>query len=461
MTEALELIYVGRARTHCRTVAQEPAQCEAGISGPLQKTISRMTIPTRFLEGPGTLRSVLECARVALRRDRAVLSACVALLAALVPEAALSQTAGTVSGRVVDERTEQPVSEAVVRIAGIEVEALTDGAGLFSLSMIPVGEQLILFEHLAYGEHSRRVLVEPDGHLQFEVRISQQAIELAPLVVESRTDLERRRQSTGFSMNEVEAEEIDQAARIGQTLSELLRDRLPGAFIRGSCLETRGPTGGSRCREVRIILDGIPISAPGTLLATMPISNIERLELLSAGEAGARYGSLGGNGVLLIETKTGRRPDQRLAAESRVTGFDWSGESEPYPWTKVFGSALLANAVGLGVGYALSKDCFRFTEESLFGLRTQCDGFKTTAAGFISLGLPSVAGSYAARWAGSTARSQGRILPMAVGGTLTSLAGYLLVIAGDPAGEIVGAVILGVTVPALMALSDRVFRTLR
>lgn len=295
----------------------------------------------------------------------------------------------------------------------------------------------------------------------FEVRLSQRAIELAPLVVESLSELDERRVSTGFSMNEVVADEIDEAARTGQTLNELLRDRLPGAFTRGSCLESRGARAGSRCREVRVIMDGVPVSSTSALLSTMPISNIERVELLSAGEAGARYGSFGGNGVLLIETKRGIRPDRLQPEGERLTGFDWSLETEPYSWPKVFGAAFLANALGLGISYALSSDCFRVTEEASLGLRTVCDGFKTTAAGFVSLGLPSVAGSLAARWAGSTARSRGRVLPMAVAGALTAMSGYLLVIHGDPAAEATGAVMLGITVPALMTLSDRVFRSLR
>ncbi len=415
----------------------------------------------RLLDGLWRLLFTLNHARVASGRALVVPGFLATSLFVTFPGDAHAQAAGSVSGLVVDDQTGRPISEAIVRIMGTEIQVLTGESGAFLLSMVPVGERQLRLEHLAYGEHTRRVLVEPDSELKFEVRLSQQAIELAPLVVETLSELERRRESTGFSMNEVVAEEIDQAARTGQTLSELLRDRLPGAFIRGSCLESRGPTGGSRCREVRIVLDGIPISAPGTLLSTMPISNIERVELLSAGEAGARYGSLGGNGVLLIETKTGRRPDRMRDDEDRLTGFDWSAEAEPYGWPKVFGSAFLLNAIGMGISYAMYSDCFQLTGESDLGLRTVCGGVKTTASGFVSMGLPSLAGSFGARWAGSTSRSHGRLLPMAVGAMLTTMSGYLLVIYGQPTAEAVGGVILSIGVPAVITLSDRVFRTLR
>ena len=429
-------------------------------------TTTKRPSMTISLRPDGSFRCLpaLERARVASRRSRVGVPAyvfLVALLAVALPVGAQAQAMGSVSGRIVDDATGQPISEAIVRIVGTDIEVLTGETGAFTLSMIPAGEQQLRLEHLAYGEHTRSVLVERDGELRFEVRLSQRAIELEPLVVETLSDLDQRRVSTGFAMNEVLVDEIDHAARTGQTLSELLRDRLPGAFVRGSCLEGRGITGLSRCREVRIVLDGIPISSPGTLLTTMPISNIERLELLSVGEAGARYGSLGGNGVLLIETKTGRRPDRALDEETRLTGFDWSAETEPYPWPKVFGSAFLLNAVGMGASYLLYKDCFELTGESSLGLRTKCDGFKTTASGFVSLGMPNLAGSFAARWAGSTARSRGRLLPMAIGAMLTSMSGYLLVIYGQPAAEVAGGVVLALGVPAFITLSDRVFRTLR
>ena len=283
------------------------------------------------------------------------------------------------------------------------------------------------------GTHTRTIFVAPEADLAFEVRLSQRALELAPLVVESLTELEGRRISTGFSMNEVRREEIDQAARRGQNLSQLVRDRLPGASVRGPCIDTRGGRGG-RC-EVAIIIDGVPIADPGSLLATMPISNIERLEMLTAGEAGARYGSLGVNGVLLIETRRGTHVNGGREDERRVTGFEWSLEQQPYRWKRVLASAFLANAVAVGVSLTLSDRCFRLTEAASLGLRAECSGVGAMSAGFLSLGLPSVVGGLAASWAGATSRSRGRLAPSVAMSTLGLLAGYVLLIHGDPRAQ--------------------------
>lgn len=386
--------------------------------------------------------------------------ALLAVMSATLPATSASaQSVPAVSGRVIDDRTGRPIAGAVVRILGTDLEALTDGNGSFAIRGLPTGERHLALEHLAYGAHIRVLLVEPASDFAFEIRLSPEAIELAPLIVEAPTELEARRLSTGFSMSEVVREEIDQAVRIGQTLPELLRDRLPGALVRGPCILTRGARGGD-C-EVAIILDDIAVSDPASVLALMPISDIERLELISPGEASARYGNLGANGVLLIETLRGTRARRNPRDARRLSGLDWSLEPEPYRWRRVLAGTFLANAAGLGVSLALSEKCFRLTREASLALRTECNGFETMSAGFLSIALPSVAGALAARWAGGTTRSRGRVMPAAVTGGLGLLAGYMLVIQGDSKTHAAGVVTLSVAVPVLAALSDRAFRSLR
>jgi hypothetical protein len=196
----------------------------------------------------------------------------------------------------------------------------------------------------------------------------------------------------------------------------------------------------------------------------MPIHDIERMELLSPGEAGTLYGGASW-GVLLIETRTGPRRRGPAADPRIVSGFDWSAEQQPYRWKAVLGSSLVGNALGLGIALMVANKCLKPNTNGLLGVRSDCGPLITMGAGFVTLGLPSVAGSAAARWAGATVRSRGRLLPSAVLGSLAGASGYLFLVRGETgesaaAGK-VGAVILTIGTPLLMTLSDRVFRALR
>lgn len=378
---------------------------------------------------------------------------------------------GTITGRVVDEDTRRPVEDVAVRIEGSDHETLSDERGMFSLPDVPAGEQRLLLEHLSYGEHARRVMVNEAENLTLEARISTRAIELAPLLVETLTDLDRRRVTTGAQINEVERPEIDLAGRAGRGLHELLREEIPGASMRpgrlgGACIEFRGArSGGGECRELTVFVDGVRIADPGLFYTTTRPADIERMEILSPAEAGARYGSVSGNGVLLVET---RRPPERrrstgLPGEEGAldAGFDWTEEARPYAWKRVFATSFLANAVGVGLSLALADQCLWRTDAGSLGLRTRCGGVATTGIGFLSMALPALGSSAAAQWGGQTDRSRGRITPTSLTAALGIASGYMLVIHGTGASETIGSVVLGVGVPTLTTLADRLFRSLR
>jgi len=381
------------------------------------------------------------------------------------PESQSASAAGTVSGRVIDASTRRPISDVVVRVDGSSLETLSDRNGLFLITGVPIGDQRLVLQHLSYGEHARRVAVNDGETLMFEARLSTQAIELAPLVVETLSELDRRRITTGAQINEVERTDLDVGARTGRTLAELLRERIPGTSVRqgrlgGACVEFRGArSAGGACRELTVFVDGVRIADPGLFYTTIPPGDIERMELLSPAEAGARYGSLSGNGVLLVET---RRPPQRRAgtdlADNAVSGFDWTGESRPYAWKRVFATSFVANAIGVGLSLALADQCLWRTEAGSLGLRTRCGGAATTGIGFLSLTLPSVGSSVAAQWGGATERSKGRVTPASLTTALGVTSGYMLLIHGTGTSEALGTAVLVVGVPVLTTLADRIFR---
>jgi hypothetical protein len=380
---------------------------------------------------------------------------------------------------VLDRSNRQPVSQVEIVVQGTDLRAVTDTLGRFRFAQVQAGLRVLVVQHLAYGQHSDSVAVRAGEDVRLEILISSRAIQLAPVLVEVRTELEQRRRTTGHGMNEILQPEIDEAAQRGLNLGELLRDGMPGLRVRPvsqrEAISSFGPTycieyrGGASlrggCNEVSVYLDGVQISAPANLYSTLPLRQIERLEVLSPGEAGAQYGLMGGAGVLLIETRQGPRPVERAMREDRsISGFDWSGEQQAYRWTRVAFSSILANALGVGLGMLVADPCLNINRDGP-PIRISCNPAIAVGASMVTLALPGAAGGLAARWAGGTDRSQGRFAPSAVLGTLTVAAGYLMYVQGDSdrskTMQNAGVVVLTVGTPIVTTLSDRVFRVLR
>jgi hypothetical protein len=284
--------------------------------------------------------------------------------------------------------------------------------------------------------------------------------------VETRTELEQRKRSSGTHINEINRKDIDEASQRGMGLGDLLKQGMPSLTVRGNCVEYRGARrGNGPCHEIYAVMDGVPVSSPALLVATMPLQDIERLEILSPAEAGASYGVFSGFGVLLIETRKGPTKERLREAGQPLTAVDWSQEAEPYKWQRVMLSSFGGTAVGLASGMFVGRQCLKVSETDFSGLRPKCSALPTMGAGFVLIGLPGVAGGYAARRAGSTVRSQGRLAPSALLSTLSTASGYLIWVQGKTirsrGTQLAGMGVLFVGTPLLTAFSDRFFRALR
>jgi hypothetical protein len=253
---------------------------------------------------------------------------------------------------------------------------------------------------------------------------------------------------------------------------ELLRDAMPSVSVTQqsmgfiSCVEYRGAVNmRGQCQQMSIFIDGVYVSSPGTVPPNMPLNDVERIEAIGPGQAGVQYGSLGGAGVLLIETRTGAEARATRRINELPTGMDWSGETQPYAWTRTLGSSFLANAVGLGLGWLVAGQCLSVEDQGSIGVRERCGALPSIVTGAVAVALPNAAGSYAAQWSGQTDRTRGRFLPAAILGALPSITGYLLYFEGHGKDSAfmkgAGLGLLTVGTPVLMTLSDRLFRVLR
>lgn len=95
----------------------------------------------------------------------------------------LTRVYGAVQGRIVDAETLEAIPAATARVEDLGYGVLSDDTGRFRLDQMPPGDVEITFSHVAYGDQSVTVQVVPGSNTAVEFRISQQAIEMAPIAV--------------------------------------------------------------------------------------------------------------------------------------------------------------------------------------------------------------------------------------------------------------------------------------
>ena len=137
-------------------------------------------------------------------------------------------------------------------------------------------------------------------------------------------------------------------------------------------------------------------------------------------------------------------------------------------WAKVYGAALLGNAVGLVAAGALLRKCMDLRTRTFFRGDDYCGAGPLLGTSLLTALLPPVTASLTARWAGSTDRSIGGFRQSLLYSLPVFVPGFALttVSAGDSGSGLTGLEMAGLTVvvlagPLLNTLADRIFRNTR
>jgi hypothetical protein len=338
-------------------------------------------------------------------------------------------------------------------------------------------------DHVAYGTREHEFSVTAGMSVRLEVRLAEEAIELEPLVVETQTTRQRAQRAQGSSLNLVERPEIERALGTSKHLGDLIRQTIPGIRLRQTnnlagtdvCLEFRAAATISLvnrrpCNHPMVLLDGVVVSDPNYLYGTIGLANVERIQVIPPGEAGARYGTGSLYGVILIDTRppgsTGLMDDRPMRPPvlrpSRVS-FDWTQDPDGHPVARAGTGAFLGNALGLAAGIALGQRCIAVDDKDQ--IVTSCGGVGNAAAVMGAIALPALGAALGSRWGGGTENSVGRFLPAMVGAGMMIFPGYAFSMStvggGSHAANAVGNALLVVGAPLVVTLADRLFRNLR
>lgn len=257
-------------------------------------------------------------------------------------------TGGTISGRVVDSTSQQPLANVQVQVVGTPRGALSRNDGTYTILGVSAGAQTLRVTRIGYTPQTRLVSVVERETVTADFMLAASAVNLQAVVVTG-YGTQRREAITG-SVATLDASEAN--VGVVNNANALLTARVTGVNIvsnngepgANAQIRVRGGTSISASNEPLYVVDGVPLQNDNAVAAGVAIGNsaalgrsplnslnpsdIASLTVLKDASATAIYGSRGANGVILIETKRGRAGasqfeyDGYVAASRAANSYD-------------------------------------------------------------------------------------------------------------------------------------------
>ena len=234
----------------------------------------------------------------------------------------------TVSGTVTDSQDGKPLPGVTVRVKGVQVGTTTGSNGEYSIS-VPTSVTTLEFSYVGFTIQSKAI----SSSNKVNVALVSDVNDLSEVVVTGYGSIQRK--SFTGSTSTVTAEQI--ANKPVQSFGQGLVGQATGVSIvqpngllnNPPVIRVRGLSSLSLSSFPLVVVDGIPISTSNTSqnsAANNPLGDInpediESIDILKDAASTAIYGSRGAAGVLIINTKKGKKGETKLSYDA------WAGVS--------------------------------------------------------------------------------------------------------------------------------------
>ncbi|MEJ7586688.1 MAG: SusC/RagA family TonB-linked outer membrane protein [Ferruginibacter sp.] len=240
-----------------------------------------------------------------------------------------------VKGTVKDKNG--PLANVTVAEKGSRNATTTDNSGKFILQVSSKTATLI-FSMVGYKTNE----VKLAGASEINIVLDSIVEDLSAVIVTA-LGITRNKKTLGYSVGEVKAEDLVKASNInllksldgkvsGVNFTNLSSDPTSSVLvnIRGTtALPTLGDRNVALKGQPLYVIDGIPVGTQtvtqnenvdfGNILSQLNPEDSDNLTLLKGGSAGALYGKEGGNGVIMITTKSGKGGKKGLGVSYTVS----------------------------------------------------------------------------------------------------------------------------------------------
>lgn len=213
----------------------------------------------------------------------------------------------TITGRITDDKTGDPIEGVSIVVSGTKVAAITDRNGSFSLS-VPGDAKAISVSHVGFLSKE----IKLDGAATLNTTLTKIENSMEDVVVVGYGA--RKRANVLGSVANVRAKDLEEIP--AANLSAALINRAPGVGVTvasgkpgaGAGIRIRNPTAfaavaGDASVQPLYVIDGFQLTQED--FNNLDATQIEDITFLKDAAASI-YGSRGANGVVLVTTKKGR-----------------------------------------------------------------------------------------------------------------------------------------------------------
>lgn len=259
-----------------------------------------------------------------------------------------SQERGTIAGRVTDARSGEGIIGVNVVIPALNIGAVTDMDGNYTIANVPSGDRVVVARFLGYQTARREVRVESGQTTSLNFSMTEESIGLSELVVTG-TAGDTRRRAVGNAVSRVSATEVrEKTARSG--VAELLQSSTPGLTLvpgsgtagTASNIRLRGAGSITARTQPIIYIDGVRVSSASlgnfdvfgqetSGLDLIDANDIESIEVIKGPAASTLYGAEAAAGVIQIITKRGSMGERNMqwSFRSEIGQTEWMESLRP------------------------------------------------------------------------------------------------------------------------------------
>lgn len=238
----------------------------------------------------------------------------------LAPGRAIGQELGQIEGRVMDAENEESLPGANITILGSDQGTATGAEGRFTIENVNPGQYTLEASFIGFQAEAREVTVRSGETTRVNFSIQPSVANLEETVVVGYTEKSRREITSSVET----VDEEDLADITANDATSLLQGKSAGLYVTTGSGDP-GATPSIRVRGTGSIAAGAdPLYVvDGTIAGgVLPDpSDIESMTVLKDAAASALYGSRAANGVILINTKQGKRGSETNVNVEVQTGF--------------------------------------------------------------------------------------------------------------------------------------------